>query len=64
LRRRRHGRRDDALWVLLKSGRQVVLVRHGVTYRRSGDPAGFTLNDCATQRNLTEAGRADARRLG
>jgi len=55
---------DDALWVLLKSGRQVVLVRHGVTTAGVGDPPGFTLNDCATQRNLTEAGRADARRLG
>jgi broad specificity phosphatase PhoE len=58
------GRADDALWVLLKSGRQVVLVRHGVTTAGVGDPPGFTLNDCATQRNLTEAGRADARRLG
>ena len=55
---------DDALWALLKSGRQVVLVRHGVTTSGVGDPPGFKLNDCATQRNLTEAGRADARRLG
>ena len=55
---------DDALWILLKGGRQVVLVRHGVTTAGVGDPPAFTLDDCATQRNLTEAGRADARRLG
>jgi broad specificity phosphatase PhoE len=29
-----------------------------------GDPPGFRLEDCATQRNLSEAGRAQARRLG
>jgi broad specificity phosphatase PhoE len=42
----------------------VILVRHAVTTAGVGDPPGFALNDCATQRNLTEAGRADARRLG
>lgn len=29
-----------------------------------GDPPGFRLDDCATQRNLSEAGRAHARRAG
>ena len=29
-----------------------------------GDPAGFNLDDCATQRNLSDEGRTDARRLG
>lgn len=55
---------DDTLWTLLKNGQQVVLVRHAVTTAGVGDPPGFKLKDCATQRNLTEAGRADARRLG
>jgi broad specificity phosphatase PhoE len=55
---------EDALWTLLKNGRQVVLVRHAVTTSEVGDPPGFKLNDCATQRNLTEVGRAAARRLG
>ncbi len=55
---------DEALWTLLKNGRQVVLVRHAVTTAEVGDPPGFKLNNCATQRNLTETGRADARRLG
>ncbi len=29
-----------------------------------GDPADFTLGDCSTQRNLSEAGRSQARRIG
>ena len=29
-----------------------------------GDPAGFRLDDCATQHNRTDAGRADAKRVG
>ena len=54
----------EPLWALLKGGAQVVLIRHAITTPGVGDPAGFKLEDCATQRNLTEAGRVDARRLG
>lgn len=55
---------DDALWSLLKQGGQVVLIRHGVTTPGVGDPPGFKLDDCRTQRNLTDAGRDEARRVG
>ncbi|HTV02013.1 MAG TPA: histidine phosphatase family protein [Luteitalea sp.] len=41
----------------------VTLVRHARA-PGTGDPASFTLADCATQRNLSEQGRQDARRLG
>lgn len=54
----------DELWALLRGGRQIVLLRHGTTTPGVGDPAGFRLDDCATQRNLTEAGREEARRVG
>jgi broad specificity phosphatase PhoE len=54
----------DALWTLLHGGGQVVLMRHAVTTPGAGDPPGFRLDDCGTQRNLTDAGRADARRVG
>ena len=30
----------------------------------SGDPANFKIGDCATQRNLDERGRAQARAIG
>lgn len=38
-------------------------MRHASTEPGLGDPPGFRLDDCATQRNLSEAGRAEARRV-
>lgn len=55
---------DEALWKMLQSGGQVVLIRHALTTPGVGDPEGMTLTDCATQRNLSEAGRGQARKLG
>jgi broad specificity phosphatase PhoE len=55
---------DEAVWARLRAGGQVVLLRHASTTPGVGDPAGFRLDDCASQRNLSEAGRAEARRLG
>ena len=55
---------DDAVWSALKSGGHVVLVRHAATTGGVGDPPGFRLEDGATQRPLTEAGRAQARKVG
>jgi len=55
---------DAAVWELLRGGGQVVLMRHAITTPGVGDPAGFRLDDCATQRNLTDAGRVDAKRVG
>jgi hypothetical protein len=47
----------------LRQGRAVALVRHA-TAPGTGDPANFRLGDCSTQRNLSEAGRSEARALG
>jgi broad specificity phosphatase PhoE len=55
---------DEALWSLLKTGGQVVLMRHAVTTPGVGDPEGMVLSDCSTQRNLSDEGRAHARRVG
>ncbi|NHZ79676.1 histidine phosphatase family protein [Massilia sp. CCM 8695] len=55
---------DDAFWDLLKGGGQVVLMRHAQTDPGVVDPPGFQLADCATQRNLSVIGRADAVRIG
>jgi len=41
-----------------------MAIRHASTAPGVGDPAGFRLEDCATQRNLSPAGREEARRLG
>jgi broad specificity phosphatase PhoE len=55
---------DETLWQLLRSGGQFLFMRHAITTPGVGDPPGFRLDDCSTQRNLTDAGREDARRVG
>ena len=55
---------DEAGLAALKSGGHVVMVRHGLTTPGAGDPPGFRLEDCKTQRNLIEEGRNESRRLG
>jgi len=42
----------------------VLLMRHASTDPGIGDPPGFRLEECATQRNLSAEGQAQARRLG
>ena len=54
---------DDSLWNLLRGGGQVVLIRHAATDMSQRDQVGAPLSDCARQRNLTDEGRADARRI-
>lgn len=51
-------------WTLLREGGCVVLMRHALTEPGVGDPPNFTLGQCSTQRNLSEAGRQQARRVG
>ncbi|MGE0097729.1 MAG: histidine phosphatase family protein [Hydrogenophaga sp.] len=51
-------------WTLLREGGCVVLMRHAQTESGIGDPPNFQLGECNTQRNLSEAGREQARRVG
>lgn len=51
------------LWQALAGGGHVVLMRHALA-PGTGDPENFRLGDCATQRNLSAEGRAQARQLG
>jgi phosphohistidine phosphatase SixA len=55
---------DEKLWAQLRAGGLVVFIRHAETDPGVGDPPGFRLEDCKTQRNLNAAGRAQAERLG
>jgi phosphohistidine phosphatase SixA len=45
-------------------GGPVLLMRHAQTDPGIGDPPGFVLQRCATQRNLSPEGRAQARAFG
>ncbi len=53
-----------ALWAALKNGDHVVLLRHAETVPGIGDPPGYKLDDCKTQRGLNDAGRSQARAWG
>jgi len=56
---------DEAeAWTALHAGRHVALMRHTDAPGGAGDPPGFRVDDCATQRNLSAKGRADAARIG
>jgi broad specificity phosphatase PhoE len=52
----------EALAELAKPGR-VLMLRHALA-PGFGDPPGFKVDDCATQRNLDDVGRKQARLLG
>lgn len=58
------GQDEATLWRLLQGGGHIVLIRHAQTVAGVGDPADFKLDDCSTQRNLSEQGQADATRIG
>ena len=51
------------LWSALRDGKHLAVMRHALA-PGNYDPPGFRLGDCATQRNLSDEGRAQARRAG
>lgn len=55
---------EQAAWAAMREGGHVALMRHADAPGGAGDPPGFRLDDCSTQRNLSEVGRADARAVG
>jgi phosphohistidine phosphatase SixA len=56
-------RASEEAWQALRQGGTVALLRHARA-PGSGDPANFRLDDCSTQRNLSEEGRRQAQRIG
>lgn len=51
-------------WLQAGSRPRVLIMRHAQTVSGTGDPPGYRLDDCATQRNLAEEGKHQARVLG
>ena len=47
----------------LVDGEKLIFIRHAYA-PGSGDPNNFNLNDCLTQRNLSEEGRKQAQKIG
>ena len=47
----------------LKEGGKIIFIRHALA-PGSGDPENFDLNNCKTQRNLSNQGIEQSKRLG
>lgn len=54
---------SDAIWEAVRAPGSVVVVRHSYA-PGTFDPPDSRLEDCSTQRNLDDNGRAQARRIG
>ncbi|MBI3375695.1 MAG: histidine phosphatase family protein [Betaproteobacteria bacterium] len=54
---------DAALVAELRKGGHILYLRHTATDFSQNDTNMRSFEDCSTQRNLTEQGRADARRI-
>ena len=48
---------------LLKDGEKIIFIRHAYA-PGNGDPDNFNLNNCSTQRNLSESGKVQAKNIG
>ena len=52
-----------ANWDPAKDGDKIILIRHAIA-PGSGDPPGFNLKDCKTQRNLSKEGIKQSKKIG
>lgn len=52
-----------ALVEMINKGEAFAIMRHAIA-PGTGDPSNFDVTDCATQRNLDETGRKQARTIG
>jgi phosphohistidine phosphatase SixA len=50
-------------WNPAKEGNKIILIRHSIA-PGGGDPEGFNIDDCTTQRNLNQAGIEQSKRIG
>ena len=47
----------------LQKGGKLIFIRHAYA-PGGGDPDNFDINDCATQRNLSDLGRVQSKKIG
>tara|TARA_A100001011_G_scaffold119049_1_gene125590 strand:+ start:906 stop:1469 length:564 start_codon:yes stop_codon:yes gene_type:complete len=54
---------SQASWEPAKEGNKVIFIRHSIA-PGGGDPPGFKLDDCSTQRNLSKDGIIQSKQIG
>ena len=54
---------DNNLINEINEGEKLIFIRHAYA-PGNGDPTNFNLNDCSTQRNLSDEGRKQAKLIG
>ena len=52
---------SDQAWNIAQEGNKIILIRHSLA-PGGGDPAGFKIDDCKTQRNLNKKGINQSKR--
>ena len=54
---------SEQVWNLAQKGNKIILIRHSLA-PGGGDPAGFKIEDCKTQRNLNKKGINQSKKIG
>ena len=54
---------SDQAWSLAQEGNKIILIRHSLA-PGGGDPPGFKIDDCKTQRNLDKVGIEQSKAIG
>ena len=54
---------SEQSWKIAQEGDKIILIRHSLA-PGGGDPAGFKVDDCKTQRNLNRAGINQSKKIG
>ena len=58
-----HSHSSAQNWKPAQEGNKIILIRHS-TAPGGGDPIGFKIDDCKTQRNLNRAGINQSKKIG
>ena len=54
---------NEVNWKPAQDGNKIILIRHALA-PGGGDPIGFKINDCKTQRNLNRVGINQSKKIG
>ena len=58
-----HSHSSEQNWKPTQEGNKIILIRHSLA-PGGGDPVGFKINDCKTQRNLNRVGINQSKKIG